>query len=519
MSLDLDWSLLDGALAHQLLDKLNRSLSKAHRPDFIGPISLTSLEFGEDIPDVRITGVGDVWREFVEAGKTPTATADQGNSAATANRARSGKTAKTSGATDGQDVFDVDELEADRHRSKPRAKQTIGGDGRHDPSLHLTRLAEQSLPFTGPGVIGPRLQTFRQYTPSDTQQVHGGGSVASFAASIPHWASGGGGGSGSVSGSGLTTPAWGGAGLGARALVPGGSNHSASGYFSPWHAPTPPTPYSSHYSKPTHWRRSPSFTSGPTGQTSARGRPATFASGGGVDVGEEPAFVGDVSGSSSGLPSLQMQLSVVWSTNTIKLAINTSLLVNHPTPSFLELPLNVSVIGLGVQTGVVVAFEEGEESDGRKVHISLVEDPELEDDAVQLTNDVAVHHGSGQTSGARGAGDGSLGSERDAHLLGSSNAASATRSPNQYHAPSAGAPGVSTISAPLHPPQRPLTVGERLLPHITLESSVGQTDKHVLRNVGKVEKFLIELIRKAVEDEVSPATAALPCRVQKGSCN
>ena len=51
-------------------------------------------------------------------------------------------------------------------------------------------------------------------------------------------------------------------------------------------------------------------------------------------------------------------------------------------------------------------------------------------------------------------------------------------------------------------PQRPPTIGERLLPHITLESSVGQADKHVLKNVGKVEKFLIELIRKAVEDEL-----------------
>ena len=67
----------------------------------------------------------------------------------------------------------------------------------------------------------------------------------------------------------------------------------------------------------------------------------------------------------------------------------------------------------------------------------------------------------------------------------------------------------------LQPPQRPLTVGERLIPHITLETSVGNADKHVLRNVGKVEKFLTELLRKAVEDELvwpNFYTVALPDR-------
>ena len=48
---------------------------------------------------------------------------------------------------------------------------------------------------------------------------------------------------------------------------------------------------------------------------------------------------------------------------------------------------------------------------------------------------------------------------------------------------------------------KPLPIGQRLLPSIFIESEIGHVDKHVLRNVTRVERFMQEVIRKTVEDE------------------
>ncbi len=49
---------------------------------------------------------------------------------------------------------------------------------------------------------------------------------------------------------------------------------------------------------------------------------------------------------------------------------------------------------------------------------------------------------------------------------------------------------------------KPLPVGERLLPNIYIESEIGQVDKHVLKNVSRVERFIQDVMRKAIEDEL-----------------
>lgn len=53
-----------------------------------------------------------------------------------------------------------------------------------------------------------------------------------------------------------------------------------------------------------------------------------------------------------------------------------------------------------------------------------------------------------------------------------------------------------------HHPSKPLPVGQRLLPSIFIESEIGQTDKHVLKNVTRVESFIADVIRKTVEEEL-----------------
>jgi len=49
---------------------------------------------------------------------------------------------------------------------------------------------------------------------------------------------------------------------------------------------------------------------------------------------------------------------------------------------------------------------------------------------------------------------------------------------------------------------KPLPVGNRLLPSIHIESEIGQADKHVLKNVSKVERFIQDVVRKVLEDEL-----------------
>ena len=51
-------------------------------------------------------------------------------------------------------------------------------------------------------------------------------------------------------------------------------------------------------------------------------------------------------------------------------------------------------------------------------------------------------------------------------------------------------------------PSKPLPVGQRLLPSIFIESEIGQADKHVLKNVTRIERFIQDVIRKTLEEEL-----------------
>ena len=69
--------------------------------------------------------------------------------------------------------------------------------------------------------------------------------------------------------------------------------------------------------------------------------------------------------------------------------------------------------------------------------------------------------------------------------------------------------GGETEDDPLSPPysappwpSKPPPIGQRLLPNIFIESEIGQADKHVLKNVTRVEKFIQDVIRKTVEEEL-----------------
>ena len=132
------------------------------------------------------------------------------------------------------------------------------------------------------------------------------------------------------------------------------------------------------------------------------------------------------------IPSLQMHVRANYSGN-LRIALQTSLLINYPAPLFMTLPLSLAITGLAFNGVFVVAFE----GDKRKIHVSLL-DHSADDNADNNPDDSSVTEGG----------------------------------------------------------KRP---AERLLTGLVLESVIGQSDKHVLVNVGKVERFVLEVARSALE--------------------
>ena len=169
--------------------------------------------------------------------------------------------------------------------------------------------------------------------------------------------------------------------------------------------------------------------------------------------------------SSAPSPSFQVHLRLSYSGN-LSLGIATALRINYPSTSFMSLPLSLTLTGLALEGTLVVAFEGGR----RRVHLSL-----LEPDPASLPPD-------------------------DPHPLpGDSPTKPFARLPGSASSSSAG-PGARS------------TPGARVLRAAHVESEVGQADKHVLRNVGKVEKFVVDVARKTLENElVFPCVALSRC--------
>lgn len=61
---------------------------------------------------------------------------------------------------------------------------------------------------------------------------------------------------------------------------------------------------------------------------------------------------------------------------------------------------------------------------------------------------------------------------------------------------------VDDESNPAHKDDKQIPLGQRLLSNLQIESEIGHADAHVLRNVGKVERFIVDVVRKTLVDEL-----------------
>lgn len=151
-------------------------------------------------------------------------------------------------------------------------------------------------------------------------------------------------------------------------------------------------------------------------------------------------------------PNLQLHFHVNWHSN-LRITLTTSLLINYPSPMFMSLPIKLSVTGL-IFTGEIAVAYEGQR---RRVHLCILDDL----DPYGPAGDRPKRDSAGSTP-----------------------------------------PEPDDDSHPSSRSSKPLPIGQRLLPSIYIESEIGQADKHVLKNVTRVERFIQDVIRKTVEEEL-----------------
>lgn len=194
---------------------------------------------------------------------------------------------------------------------------------------------------------------------------------------------------------------------------------------------------------------------------------ASPAGGAGAGAGAGAAYTHPPPPPSSSAPSPSFQLLVRISySGNLSLALSTSLRINYPSPAFMSLPLHLSLTDLAFQGVLVVAFEGGK----NRIHLSLVEAPS-EDAPTTLSPPPPTS-------------------------LASMMAATSASRPT------------TTTTTTMTAAARAASKKERFLRSAHVESRVGNADKHVLRNVGKVEKFVLDVARTTLENEL-----VFPCVV------
>ena len=387
MSVDLEWDKLDSSLASSLVDALNRQLANTKRPSFIGPIEVTSFDFGTASPDVELVDLRDIHRDFLE---------------------------------DDEDLDDVE---------REPVKVTEGGEDDEGFEWVSRKAARaQSMPDEVP-----------EYHLLPPHMRYGRGRPQDMYASAP-------------------------------------SPHSPRDMWSPAMmnlADLRPTyPYASGYASPIY--RSPvsmmrPFT-GTLGMERQSSLPIPLAT---KETSLPPSPSSEQSPPSpkpnNTHPNLQVHMHISWNSN-LRLTFTTSLLINYPSPMFMSLPIKLSVTGLFFDGEVAVAYE----GERRRVHLCILDELDpycpLAADRPKKGTGTGTPNSSGGTS-----------PENEEETTGN---ISLTMTGHPYRT------------------AKPLPVGQRLLPTILIESEIGQADKHVLKNVTRVERFIQDVIRKTVEEEL-----------------
>ena len=448
MSVDLDWVNLTSELANSLVEIFNRQLSSATRPSFIGPIEVLSFEFGNVPPDVELIDIRNIHPDFLEDDEDQDAEGDlvPGDRPAPSNNQDHPHPSEHGYTNHPPELAGGAPLEGeDNFEWVPRKALRGKGldDGYHPqypphPLSHLPG-GSRASPRTGP------MDMFGS-TPSLHPGVH---------------------------------PTW-------SPIMSNLLDLRATSYFPPsmaqglrgsmYGGSVPGSHLGSR--KPSPKNRSPHLPTPDTQNLPNQG-PDTSASSDPHPLKNEH-------------PNLQLHLHVSWESN-LRLTLTTSLMINYPSPMFMTLPIKLSITGLVFEGQLAVAYQ----GDKRRVHLCILDelDPYVPSAPYRNLDSGGLRDKSNLNSPV---------------AVPSQNREDFTSSPTTQFSPH---PRVTPLShqssedsiglrEDAERNKKPLPIGQRLLPNIYIESEIGQVDKHVLKNVTRVEKFIQDVIRKSIVEEL-----------------
>src|SRR5712671_58360 len=144
MSVDLDWSRLDASFASSLIDLLNKPLQSTPRPSFIGPIEITSFDFGSQPPDIELVDLRDIYRDFLEDEDEDDNIDKHGNNDAVAVERDAPRSAAGQGYRQDDEDEDEDEFEWVSRKTAGR------GVAEEPPTMHYHHLPPHVRYARGP---------------------------------------------------------------------------------------------------------------------------------------------------------------------------------------------------------------------------------------------------------------------------------------------------------------------------------------------------------------------------------
>lgn len=455
MSLDLDWDQLDGPLAASIVSMLNRTLEHVERPSFIGPVQILSFDFGSVPPDVELVDMRDVYRDFLE--DDPESDDDGGDhhgagGASVGNGPRNGLHRSLTDPPRRPYEHEPTELGLDDEeyewvsRRRGARSPDNGSPAYHALPPHVRY---------GGGARPPDLFSSVPGLRSPPREGPWGTSTTSLGMlSPPLYRS-----------TFALNPL---AALGAPLAFPNAGMMPTPRSTGPPSIASPPSPTPQTRSVSPQPLVRDKAKDGGAAKSAANGAPESMTDG------------------ASPHPDLQLHLRIHWPSN-LRLTITTSLMINVPAPAFLALPIKLTVTGLLFTGELVVAYEGSR----RRVHVCVVD---------ELDPYCPLSSGGGGNSANGGTPNSSLSGISRMPTFSSSD----EQSPEEEEAPSAAVVGGEAYGSGGrgYGASKPPRVGERVLPRVMIESEIGQTDKHVLRNVKRVEQFVQDIVRDTLENEL-----------------
>jgi distribution and morphology protein 12 len=453
MSIDLDWDNLTSELANSLVDILNRQLGSVSRPSFIGPIEVLSFDFGNAPPDVEVVDIRNIHPDFLEDDEEQD---DEG------------------------DPTPSDRPTPPSHKDHPHQPEhgsashppRSAGEGSIEVEDNFEWLSRKALRSKGlDGYHPPHHPHPLSYPPGDTSRASPRIGAMDMFGSTPSLHPG-------VYPGSPWSPA-----------MPNLLDLRATSYYPPSMAQgLRGSAYGGSLPNSRLGSRKPSL----QGESLRLPTPDTQNL---PNQGPDTTPSSDSQPAKREHPNLQLHVHISWESN-LRLTLATSLLINHPSPMFMTLPIKLSVTGLVFDGQLAVAYQ-GEK---RRVHLCILDelDPYAPSAPHRNRDPGAPRDKSNPNSPAV------MSSSQSREDLGWGPAP--TRSPQGPHSRAVPLSHQSSEDSMMREEsernEKPLPIGQRLLPNIYIESEIGQADKHVLKNVTRVERFIQDVIRKSIVEEL-----------------